>query len=591
MVAKDGELVNLSVDYPIFARAQNRYYDRCLDDVTRFGTVRKNVLKARQMGFSLITGALMLWLMGYLPNRRGIIVAHDDDGSRGLLQRLRDIYDNLPDWLMPEKRYDNRGHLRPKTLFTGDPTQGFILVETAKNVRAGRGETYHLQHHSEVAFWGKDAHKVHLGLRQALPDVPGTMLVRESTANGIGGFFYDEVVKSLKGESESDLHFAPWFESDEYRMPLDHMYADKYRQNQARQVITPDEFISSVGRRDKDVLTDHEVGLIDDHGLDAEQILWRRYALVSKCRGDEDHFRQEYPATWEEAFIVSGSPVFATTRLARMLRKCVEPRRGTIVLPALGEGQSSSFLESGGGEVMVWDDPVVGHEYVVGVDLAEGSEDKYTIRMDDYNLDRSAAVVLDRNDAKVVAGIHGRMTPTEMRDILFPVLQYYNTPWVAPENNAGYGTVLNRGLREMKYVRLYTQRIYDNTLKDWTYRMGWNTNRATRPLLFESGRRAIREGAVTIPWRELLEEMLGMVYRPLPSGAAKPEAKPGAHDDIAIAFLIAWQVHCELSQRSLREHIEDGAYQGILAGEWKRVMSGFYDTDNKKAYDSLRDFI
>src|SRR6185312_17250646 len=66
-----------------------------------------------------------------------------------------------------------------------------------------------------VAFF-PDAKTTMLGLLQSVPDQPNTMVVLESTANGVGDWFHDMWVKAERGENEFTPIFLPWFIQPEY---------------------------------------------------------------------------------------------------------------------------------------------------------------------------------------------------------------------------------------------------------------------------------------------------------------------------------------------------------------------------------------
>ena len=57
----------------------------------------------------------------------------------------------------------------------------------------------------------------------------------------------------------------------------------------------------------------------------------RRWCLKNNCRGNVDIFRQEYPSCPEEAFLMSGRPVFdnrrVTERIAELMKRQEEKPR------------------------------------------------------------------------------------------------------------------------------------------------------------------------------------------------------------------------------------------------------------------------
>lgn len=74
-------------------------------------------------------------------------------------------------------------------------------------------------HNSEAAFWpNAEEHVVSL-LTTALSRAPGTEAIIESTGNGIGNVFYRLAMEAVRGNSEYEAIFIPWFWDDEYREP------------------------------------------------------------------------------------------------------------------------------------------------------------------------------------------------------------------------------------------------------------------------------------------------------------------------------------------------------------------------------------
>src|SRR5690606_37607220 len=153
---------------------------------------------------------------------------------------------------------------------------------------------------SEVAFF-PDAKTTMLGLLQAVPDQPNTLVVLESTANGVGDWFHEMWQKAEKGENEFTPIFLPWFIQPEYTRP--------FRTEAEREQFIQEVEATHVDANGETVYT-YEKQLMEKHDLTYEQLNWRRWTIANKCQGDEILFMQEYPSTPEEAFISSGRPVF-----------------------------------------------------------------------------------------------------------------------------------------------------------------------------------------------------------------------------------------------------------------------------------------
>lgn len=133
---------------------------------------------------------------------------------------------------------------------------------------AGRSATAQLLHASEGAFW-PDLPAQMASLMQTVPDLDGTEILIESTANGYNDF-HSLWRKAESGESEFMPVFLPWSIEPGYRRTV------------------PPDF----------VMDGEEKTLAELHKLDSEQIAWRR-AKISQL-GSAEYFAQEYPITPSE---------------------------------------------------------------------------------------------------------------------------------------------------------------------------------------------------------------------------------------------------------------------------------------------------
>ena len=105
------------------------------------------------------------------------------------------------------------------------------------------------------------------------------MCIIESTANGFGNPFHTMWDGAVKGINGFVPFFSAWFETDEYRTEPPEGFERTYE----------------------------EIELAERFGLDDAQLYWRRLKIGAN---GPDMFKQEYPATPEEAFLASGRPVF-----------------------------------------------------------------------------------------------------------------------------------------------------------------------------------------------------------------------------------------------------------------------------------------
>ena len=253
---------------PLRLNAAQRHY-------LKHRTGKDLILKARQLGFSTLVQA-ELFRYAVTQTASTVTLSHQDKSTQTLRRMARRFYESLPENFRPDREYDNA------TLTTYPGFNSEAIVMTAGGKGPGRSLTTTHQHWSEVAYWSNAA-EITAGIMQA-----GTpeWIVAESTANGAQGWFYHRCMEALDGNSEWTLHFYPWWWDVEYRVALDEGEALTF--------------------------TDEEARLVELHGLDAEQIKWRRIKW-RESRGDgntPNTFPQEYPEDPQTAFLQSGNSYF-----------------------------------------------------------------------------------------------------------------------------------------------------------------------------------------------------------------------------------------------------------------------------------------
>lgn len=390
----------------------------------------------------------------------------------------------------------------------------WIESNTAKNLTAGRSFSIRHLLLSEYAFYG-DAATLMTGLLQAVPDDNGTTIIVESTANGVGGAFYDlwQRASDPRGGTDWLAVFFAWWEHPEYTRPLD---IDR--------------------RRFEDSLSKEEQALWRNHKLALEQLNWRRWAIVNKCEGDTDRFHQEYPSTPEEAFLTSGRPRFDSVSLGRMplIR---DPLAGELERTTLGARDQILFLphEDGKGALRVWKRPREGALYVLGADPAQGidaNEDTGGSADPDF----AAAQVLDQDTGEQVACLHERLQPSEFGQYIVDVARWYNWAFIVPEA-VGVGIALVEELLRQQYPLglIYSRdRPADDRHSPSLQQLGFKTSQVSKPQLISALDRSIREASVIVRDPRTMQELRTFVY----AKNGKQQAQTGSHDDLVIALAL-----------------------------------------------------
>jgi hypothetical protein len=249
-------------------KAQLHIHDKLETQRCTTGKVRALILKGRQMGASTYIGGRFYWRTTHSRGTKTFILTHEQKATDNLFEMVERYHEHCPVPVRPQTGAANAKELNFPALDSG------YHVGTAGSKAVGRSSTLQMFHGSEVAFW-PNASGHFAGVVQAVADEPGTEIILESTANGVGGEFHSRWQQAEAGIGDYQAIFVPWF------------WDDGYVRDATGFIPTEEE---------------EEYGKL--HGLTNEQLAWRRNKIAEL--GDELLFRQEYPATAAEAFQMSG---------------------------------------------------------------------------------------------------------------------------------------------------------------------------------------------------------------------------------------------------------------------------------------------
>ena len=440
-----------------------------------------------------------------------------------------------------------------------------IVPETAQDSEAARSGTFQFLFATEVARWAKEgvkeASKILGGALKCVPLLPDTVIILETTAWGANGDFYNRWIDAVDAEDflagktitpgDYIRIFTPWFVFEDSAIKL-----------------TPAQKIAIQNTIDRDPHHEGERELIATYGNSDlgytrlgsvvtgadvwEQLAWRRQMIKTECKKDPEIFNEDYPHSWQTAFLKSGRREFNSTGLKQLAAK-VKSR--AITYGVLDEQRDSegvvwrncSELEAW---FWRWEEPRYGRRYLISPDTmtgatqVAGSDDP-----DCHGVPVWRAGYFESGRGWVPPAIVARIAPPCRWDIdiledrLWRLARYYGGRrgcLIAPEINMDRGLV---ELLKLRNANIYVREVFNRTEQTTTKAYGWQTTEQTRRMIIENLGRAIREQGTEgdgcdIWCPHFLTEAENFVIKP----SGRSEADTGHHDDDILGGAIGLQV-------------------------------------------------
>jgi hypothetical protein len=457
-------------------------------------------LKYRQAGVSTVTAAWSskkLVLAKKTNPEKILIIANKLDTSLEMANKIRSFVGQWPKWVgidfAPEKNSQKHYKL----------TNGCEVKAVATSKDALRGFTPTILIFDEAAFI--DADSDFWAACMASLSTGGKVIV-VSTPNGYDPIYYEIYDQALRNMNDFKISEMYWFRDPRYTKDLYFVKTDDI----VHYLLTKEEYDQSTN------ISWEDIAFNDRNFNDAKELMNQGYkpcsswfeAMVKKLKYDKRKVSQELECN----FLGSGDNVFDSKLMQKINDNYIREPQSKMVANGL----------------WIWKEPVVGHKYIMGVDVSRGDSEDF-----------SSFQIIDFDTREQVAEYLGKLPPDTMAEVAYKWGTMYSA-YIVVDITGGMGVSTSRKLQEMGYRDLYVDGVEGGN--QWKYNPkaadkipGINFNNK-RVQIVSSYEEAIRH-EFKIYSSRLYNEMNTFVYI-----NGRPDHQKGQHDDLIMAIAMATYV-------------------------------------------------
>ena len=469
-----------------------------LDDYENYN---ENIaLKYRQAGVSTVTAAWMskklIFARKETPEKI-LIIANKLDTSLEMANKIKAFVGQWPSWTGVEfdKTKNSQKHYKL--------TNGCEVKAVATSKDALRGFTPTILVFDEAAFIEADSD--FWSACMASLSTGGKVIV-VSTPNGYDQIYYEIYDQALRNMNDFKITEMFWYRDPRYTKDLFFVKTENiihYLLN--KEEYDPKTFIDW-GSKSYDSRNFDDVKLLMSDGYKPCSSWFE--AMVKKLKYDKRKVSQELECN----FLGSGDNVFDSLMMENI-------RENMILEPI------SKMM---GNALWIWKEPVVGHKYIMGVDVSRGDSEDF-----------SSFQIIDFDTQEQVAEYVGKLPPDTMAEICHKWATIYSC-FVVIDITGGMGVSTSRKLQEMNYRELYVDGVdlsnkwkYDPKAMDKIPGINFNNKRVQIIASFEE----VMRHKFRIYSARLYNEMNTFVYI-----NGRPDHQKGHHDDLIMSIAMATSV-------------------------------------------------
>lgn len=471
--------------------------------------------KCRQTGISTLAGAFALWFAMFRNHKTILIVSQTDAHATHFLNRnIQFIFNSLPKVMREIWKPTNSN--RHELVF---PNGSTITSKTsAPNVLRSHAASLNIV--DEAAF----IENMDEMWASGYPTLThGGSLICISTPCGVGSWYWDQWSKAISSKGVFKPILIRWWEMD-WKIEGKTIGGEK-------QIIAP-----TAGLRK---LTDPKD--INRWGPYYSPWLEEQYNAL-KSKGEGHLFKQEFLNEF-----YSGGNTVIQSEVIKYVETTLDNNPQVVDEPITHVNmitEERSIIDFRGNEstdgLWIWEQPIQGHRYVIGVDIATGKNNDY-----------SAFVILDATTLEQVAEYIGKITTDVYCKMVDFIGRYYNNALVIAERTGIGQPFCDIDLKNVGYPNLWRQKKLSGK-KVRTGPIGYTTTGSTKPALNkalmeklqhpdEDGEGVESRNGYIIKSHRLWQQMQTYIRVRTSSGkdTKKTEAGHGNHDDLIMALAMA----------------------------------------------------
>jgi hypothetical protein len=464
-------------------------YDECEENIA---------LKYRQAGVSTVTSAWaskrLIFAKKSKPEKI-LIIANKMDTAVEMANKVRAFVEQWPSWLGVTFSNEKNSQRHFKL------TNGCEVKAVATSKDALRGYTPTILIFDEAAYINAD--EDFWSACMASLSTGGKVIVI-STPNGFDPIYYSIYSQAIKGMNDFRITEMYWYRDPRYSKDL--------------KLIKCDDIVHYMLNRadynDNEIILDYtEIKVSDRNFEDIKQKIEKGYkaysswfeAMAKKLKFDKRKISQELECN----FLGSGDNVIPPETMKKI-------KENHIKEPV------NKFM---GGALWQWKEPIIGHKYIMGVDVSRGdSEDFSTIS------------IIDFDDREQVLEYIGKIPPDVLAEIAYKWGTMYGA-LIVIDITGGMGVSTSRKLQELGYKNLYVDGVNPADKWKWNPKAndkipGINFN-AKRVLIIQAFEEALRYD-FSVRSQRLFNELNTFVYV-----NGRPDHQKGQHDDLIMSFAMA----------------------------------------------------